>query len=90
MHVSKLAHMEVHFKPETESRLNELASQSGRATDELVEDALAGYLKEGGEVRAMLDSRYDDIKSGRLQAIDGEEAFARLRRKSAERHSGRS
>jgi hypothetical protein len=82
--------MEVHFKPETESRLNELASQSGRATDELVEDALAGYLKEVGEVRAMLDSRYDDIKSGRLQAIDGEEAFARLRRKSAERHSGRS
>jgi predicted DNA-binding protein len=82
--------MEVHFKPETESRLNELATQSGRPTDELVEDALAGYLKEVGEVRAMLDSRYDDIKSGRVQAIDGEEAFARLRRKSAERHSRRS
>jgi predicted DNA-binding protein len=34
--------MEVHLKPETESRLNELASQSGRPTDELVEDAMAG------------------------------------------------
>jgi len=30
----------------------------------------------------MLDSRYDDIKSGRVRPIDGEEAFARLRQKS--------
>ena len=67
--------MEVHFKPETESRLNELASKSGRPTDELVEDALAGYLEEVAEVRKMLDSRYDDIKSGRVKPIDGEAFF---------------
>jgi hypothetical protein len=30
--------MKVHLKPETESRLNELASQSGGPTGELVED----------------------------------------------------
>jgi len=48
--------MEVHLKPETESRLNELASKSGRATDDLVEDAMAGYLAEVIEVRGMLDS----------------------------------
>ena len=36
--------MEVRLKPETESRLNELASQSGLPTDELVEDAMAVYL----------------------------------------------
>ena len=82
--------MEVHFKPETESRLNELATQSGRATDELVEDALTGYLGEVALMRDMLDSRYDDIKSGRVTPLDGEEAFARLRRKSEERHSSRS
>jgi predicted DNA-binding protein len=64
--------MEVHFKPETETRLNELASKSGRPTDELVEDALAGYFEEVAEVREMLDSRYDDIKSGRVKPIDGE------------------
>jgi hypothetical protein len=39
IHVPELTVMEVHIKPETESRLTELASKSGRATDDLVEDA---------------------------------------------------
>jgi len=82
--------MEVHLKPETESRLHQLASQSGRPTDELVEDAMAAYLKEASDVRTMLDSRYDDIKSGKVQPVDGEEAFARLRQKSETRRSPRS
>jgi predicted DNA-binding protein len=82
--------MEVHLRPETESRLYELASQSGRPTDDLVEDAMAGYLAEVAEVRHMLDRRYDDIKSGRAKPIDGEEAFERLRRKSQERHTSQS
>jgi hypothetical protein len=30
----------------------------------------------------MLDSRYDDIKSGRVKLIPGEEAFARLMAKT--------
>lgn len=76
--------MEVHFKPETESRLNELASRSGRATDELVEDALAGYLEEVVAVREMLDSRYDDIKSGRVEPVDGEAFFEELRRRESD------
>jgi predicted DNA-binding protein len=76
--------MEVHLKPETESRLNELASKSGRPTDELVEDAMAAYLTEVVEVRNMLDSRYDDIKSGRIKAIDGEVFFEDLRRRESE------
>jgi predicted DNA-binding protein len=82
--------MEVRLKPETESRLNELATKTGRRPDELVEDAMAGYLEELGGVRNLLDSRYDDIKSGRVKPIDGEDAFARLRQKSEERHSQRS
>jgi len=82
--------MEVHFTPETESRLQELASKSGRPTDDLVEDAMAGYLAEAAELREMLDSRYDDIKSGKVKPIDGEEAFERLRRKSHERRASHS
>jgi hypothetical protein len=70
--------MEVHFRPETESRLQELASKSGRAPNDLIEDAMAGYLQELSQVREMLDSRYDDLKSRRVQPIDGEEAFANL------------
>jgi len=74
--------MVVHFKPETESRLQELAAKTGRPPDELVEDAMAGYLAELVQVREMLDGRYDEIRSGRVAPIDGEEAFKRLRRKS--------
>src|SRR5438552_6014768 len=51
---SKLTGMEGHLKAETESRLAELASKTGRATDDLMEDALAGYLTEVTELREML------------------------------------
>lgn len=76
--------MEVHLKPETASRLADLASKTGRATDDLFEDALAGYLQEAAEVREMLDGRYDDIKSGRVAPIDGEAFFEDLRQREDE------
>ena len=74
--------MVVRLSPETESRLRELAVTTGRAPDDLVEDAMTGYLAELSQVRDMLDTRYDDIKSGRVQPIDGEEVFRQLRQKS--------
>jgi predicted transcriptional regulator len=77
--------MVVHLKPETESRLKELAATTGRAPEDLVEDAMSVYLAELTEERNMLDSRYDDIKSGRVAPIDGEDAFARLRQMSQDR-----
>jgi predicted DNA-binding protein len=73
--------MEVRLKPETAARLNELASKSGRPTDDLVEDAMAGYLAEAVELRNMLDTRYDEIKSGRVNPIDGEAFFENLRQR---------
>jgi len=76
--------MEVRLKPETQSRLNELVSRSGRPADELVEDAMAGYLSEVAEVRNMLDGRYDEIKSGRVKPIDGESFFEGLRQREDE------
>lgn len=74
--------MVVRLSPETESRLKELAATTGRAPDDLVEDAMTGYLAELSQIRDMLDTRYDGIKSGRVQPIDGEEVFRRLRQKS--------
>jgi predicted transcriptional regulator len=82
--VLKLTGMEVHLKPETASRLAELASRSGRATDDLMEDAMAGYLQELAETREMLDSRYNDIKSGRMSPVDGEAFFDNLRQRENE------
>ncbi|HUN63101.1 MAG TPA: hypothetical protein VMU53_13980 [Candidatus Sulfotelmatobacter sp.] len=78
---SKLIPMVVHLKPETESRLKELSLTTGRAPEELVEEAMAGYMAELAQTRTMLDGRYDEIRSGRVKPIDGEEAFNRLRSK---------
>jgi len=71
--------MEVHFSPEIEMRLVDLARQSGRAAAELVQDAVAVWVDDLGETGVMLDGRYDDIKSGKVELIPGDEAFARLR-----------
>jgi hypothetical protein len=79
--------MEIHFTPEVEKKLSDLAAQSGRGTDELLQDALAGYLDELTETRDMLNSRYDELKSGRVKPLDGEEAFARLKAKTQAQRS---
>ena len=77
--------MEVHFTPELEKKLNEIAAQTGRPAAELVQDAVADMVDELAGTREMLDRRYDDIKSGRVKLIPGDEVFARLRKKSEAR-----
>jgi hypothetical protein len=49
---------------------------------------MAGYLQELAQTREMLDRRYDELKSDRVKPLDGEEAFANLRRKSEECRPG--
>jgi predicted DNA-binding protein len=76
--------MEVNFAPETEKKLKDLAAQSGRKTaGELVQDVIEGYFEELAKTRSMLDSRYDELKSGRVKAIPGDEVEAYFRDKSA-------
>ena len=76
--------MEVHFTPEMEKKLKDLATQSGRGTaDELVQDVVAGYFDELLQTREMLNSRYDDLKSGKVKPIPGDEVEAYFREKSA-------
>jgi len=79
--------MELNLSPETESRIHELSAKTGRPAGELVEDAMAGYLRELAQTRDLLDARYDDLRSRRVKAIDGEKAFANLRAKSKQRRS---
>jgi hypothetical protein len=74
--------MEVHFAPELQAKLDELIIETGLTPDELLADAMAGYVAELAQAREMLDSRYDDLKTGRVTPIDGEEAFARLKAKT--------
>jgi hypothetical protein len=76
--------MEVHFHPETEKKLRDLATQSGRGTpDEIVQDVVEGYFDELAHTREMVNSRYDDLKSGRVKSIPGDEVEAYFREKSA-------
>lgn len=79
----------MHLTPDLEAKLEKLASESGRPKNELVQDAVAGYCAELAQIRETLDRRYDEIKSGRVKPIDGEDAFARLRAKNKERRSTR-
>jgi hypothetical protein len=46
-----------------------------------------GYFEEMAELRQILDSRYDDLKSGRMKPISGDDMKARLRARSAARQS---
>ena len=82
--------MEVHFAPDVEKKLKDLAAQSGRGTDELLQDALAGYFDELVQMRGVLNSRYDELKSGKVKPIDGEEALARLKAKTEAQRNRRA
>ena len=70
--------MEVHFTAETEKKIKDLAAISGQATDNIVEDAAVAYIQKLDQLRQTLDSRYDDLESGRIKPIDGEEFFESL------------
>jgi predicted transcriptional regulator len=75
--------MEVHLTPELQAKIDQLVMESGRTPDELVADALAGYVAEVAETRKMLDRRYDDVVSGRVKPITRDEIVAHFRKKSA-------
>ena len=74
--------MEVQFEPDVQAKLDQMARESGRAAAELVKDVVAGYFDELAGTREMLNSRYDDMQSGSVKLIPGNEVFARLREKS--------
>jgi hypothetical protein len=83
--------MAVQFNnPELQAKVEQWVAQTGRSADELVEDAMAGYFDELAQVRETLDTRYDDIKSGKVKLIPGEEAFARLKAKSDARRKSQA
>jgi hypothetical protein len=49
-----------------------------------VQNVVGGYIDGLAQTREMLDSRYDDLKNGRVKPIDGEEFFESLRRREDE------
>lgn len=82
--------MEVNLTPDIEAQLDRLAADSGRAKEEFVLDAMAGYFDELAELHETLDSRYEDLKSGKVKPIAGDIVESELRQRIAERRSRRS
>ena len=77
--------MEVQFHPEIQAKLEQLATESGRPADEFVQDAMAGYFEELNRTGAMLDRRYDEVKSGAIKMLSREDIAIHFREKSATR-----
>lgn len=77
--------MEIHLKPDLESRLRENAEQSGHTPDELISGLVEGYLEEVAELRATIERRWQAYQSGEAKTVDGEEAFRLLRERALER-----
>ena len=72
----------MHFAPDLQAKIDQLVLETG-CTSELLAEAMAGYVPELAETRDMLDSRHDDLKSGRVKPIPGDEVEAYFREKSA-------
>jgi predicted transcriptional regulator len=79
--------MEVHFKPEVQAKLDQMARDSGRPSDELVENVVADFFDGLAFTRETLDRRYEGLESGAVKPIPGDEVFARLRARSVARRA---
>ena len=75
--------MEVHFAPELQAKIDQLVIDSRCPVEELIEDAMKAYLADLAQAREMLDSRYDDLKSGKAKPVPGDQVEAYFREKSA-------
>jgi hypothetical protein len=67
-----------HLTPDVQAKLDRMARDAGRQPAEVIEDAVIGLYDELAYTREMLDRRYDEMESGKVQGIDGEEAYRRL------------
>jgi hypothetical protein len=77
--------MELRLESTLAAKIQQWSAETGRPAGELIEDAIAGYFSELGELRSMLDRRYDEIVSGKVQLVDGVEACRLLKERAAAR-----
>ena len=68
--------MEVHFTPEQEAQLSQIASNAGTDTERLVKDAALRVLEEDARFRAVV--REGIAQADRGEFIEEEEMDARL------------
>jgi hypothetical protein len=79
--------MEVQFAPDLQAKLDRLSMETGPRAEELVRDAVSIYLDRLADTRAILESRYDDLKCGKVKLIGGDRVIARFPEKIASRRA---
>jgi predicted transcriptional regulator len=77
--------MEVQFTPDVQAKLDRMALDVGRPSDELVQDAVMSFFDELTFTRETLERRYRELDAGHVQPIDGEEAYRSLMAKTDKR-----
>jgi len=77
--------MELHLEPELAAKVEQWSAETGLPVNHLIEDAITGYFSEVEQIKMTLDSRYDDIVSGRVQPMDGREAVRLIKERAAAR-----
>jgi predicted transcriptional regulator len=70
--------MEVHFSPEQEAQLSQIANYNGTPAEQLVKEAALRLMEEDAEIRAGIQRGIEQADRGEL--IDHDEVVARFER----------
>ena len=76
--------MSLEIKPTQEAKIAALAASTGRDKTEILEQVIDSYFDDLDDVRKILDRRYDDFKSGRIQSLTPQELRDHLDRRKRE------
>lgn len=74
--------MDVSLTPDLAARLQQWAARTGRGPNELVADAMEGYFEELTRTHDLLDSRYESLRSGAVELIEGDQALRQLKQRT--------
>jgi hypothetical protein len=77
--------MELHLEPALAAKVEQWSAETGRPPEDIVKDAIAGYFSEVEEIRATLDRRYDEMASGKVKGVPGDQARRILEERIAAR-----
>ena len=74
--------MDVTLNEDLAAKLKQWAAETVRGPDELVADAMSGYFQELGRTRELIDSRYEELRDGKVAPIESDEALRLLKQRT--------
>lgn len=76
--------MDLRLEPALAARIERWSAETGRPVGDLLEDAIASYFQEVDDLRGV-DRRYDEMVSGKVKGVPGDEARRILEERIAAR-----